>query len=59
MSYLRLHHQAAQARAGRTPDNNLRPADLTQRQRRHLRDAFEIVRSAQQRLSSTLPAGFE
>ena len=59
MSYLRLHHQAAQARAGRTPDNNLRPADLTQRQRRHLRDAFEIVRSAQQRLSSTLPPGFE
>jgi CBS domain-containing protein len=59
MSYLRLHHQAAQARTGRTPDNNLRPADLTQRQRRHLRDAFEIVRSAQQRLSSTLPPGFE
>lgn len=59
MSYLRLHHQAAQARVGRTPDNNLRPADLTQRQRRHLRDAFEIVRSAQQRLSSTLPPGFE
>ena len=59
MCYLRLHHQAAQARAGRTPDNNLRPADLTQRQRRHLRDAFEIVRSAQHRLSSTLPPGFE
>jgi len=59
MSYLRLHHQAAQARSGLTPDNNLRPADLTQRQRRHLRDAFEIVRSAQQSLSSHLPPGFE
>lgn len=59
MSYLRLHHQAAQARSGRTPDNFLRPADLTQRQRRHLRDAFEIVRSAQQSLSSHLPPGFE
>lgn len=59
MSYLRLHHQAAQARSGRTPDNFLRPADLTQRQRRHLRDAFEIVRSAQQRLSGHLPPGFE
>ena len=44
MSYLRLHHQAAQARAGQLPDNNVAPADLTQRQRRHLRDAFEIVR---------------
>lgn len=59
MSYLRLHHQAAQARSGRTPDNFIRPADLTQRQRRHLRDAFEIVRSAQQSLSSHLPPGFE
>lgn len=59
MSYLRLHHQAAQARLGRQPDNNLAPADLTERQRRHLKDAFEIVRSAQNRLSSHLPPGFE
>lgn len=59
MSYVRLHHQAAQARTGRQPDNHLAPADLTQRQRRHLRDAFEIVRSAQQSLSHHLPPGFE
>lgn len=59
MSYLRLHHQAAQARAGLPPDNNLAPVHLTQRQRRHLRDAFEIVRAAQQRLSSHLAPGFE
>jgi CBS domain-containing protein len=59
MSYLRLHHQAAQARAGELPDNNVAPAELTQRQRRHLRDAFEIVRTAQQHLSSHLPPGFE
>ena len=59
MSYLRLHHQAAQARAGQVPDNNLAPAELTQRQRRHLRDAFEIVRAAQQNLSAHLPPGFE
>ncbi|MBC2932526.1 DUF294 nucleotidyltransferase-like domain-containing protein [Nocardioides sp. zg-1228] len=59
MSHLRLHHQAAQVAAGETPDNNVRPADLTQWQRRHLRDAFEIVRSAQQTLSSRLPPGFE
>lgn len=59
MSYLRLHHQAAQARLGQRPDNHLAPADLTERQRRHLKDAFEIVRSAQHRLSSQLPPGFE
>ena len=59
MSYLRLHHQVAQARAGQTPDNHLAPGDLTERQRRHLKDAFEIVRSAQQQLSRRLPPGFE
>lgn len=59
MSYVRLHHQAEQARAGQQPDNNVAPANLTQRQRRHLRDAFEIVRTAQQSLSSHLPPGFE
>jgi len=59
MSYLRLHHQAAQARLGQRPDNHLAPADLTERQRRHLKDAFEIVRSAQHCLSSQLPPGFE
>ena len=59
MSYLRLHHQSAQARLGQPPDNHLAPADLTERQRRHLKDAFEIVRSAQQHLSRHLPPGFE
>ncbi len=59
MSYLRLHHQAAQARLGQRPDNQLAPGDLTERQRRHLKDAFGIVRSAQHRLSSQLAPGFE
>lgn len=59
MSYLRLHHQASQARAGQRPDNNVAPANLTQRQRRHLRDAFEIVRTAQQNLAGRLPPGFQ
>ena len=59
MSYLRLHHQSAQARLGRPPDNHLAPADLTERQRRHLKDAFEIARSAQHHLSRHLPPGFE
>lgn len=59
MSYLRLHHQASQARVGQRPDNNVAPANLTQRQRRHLRDAFEIVRTAQQNLAGRLPPGFQ
>ena len=44
---------------GPAADNNLAPANLSQRQRRHLRDAFAIVRSAQNTLSSHLPPGFE
>ena len=59
MSYRRLHHQVAQVRAGDRADNHIAPADLTDRQRRHLRDAFAIVRAAQQRLASGLAPGFE
>lgn len=58
MSYRRFHHQAAQVRAGHRPDNHIAPEDLTDRQRRHLKDAFGIVRSAQQRLATRLEAGF-
>lgn len=59
MSYRRLHHQVAQARAGKRPDNHLAPADLTDRQRRHLKDAFGIVRAAQQRLATRLGPGYD
>jgi CBS domain-containing protein len=59
MSYRRLHHQVAQARAGQEPDNHLAPGDLTDRQRRHLKDAFGIVSSAQQRLANRLGPGYQ
>jgi CBS domain-containing protein len=58
MSYRRLRHQVTQYRAGRPPDNNIAPADLTDRQRRHLKDAFAIVRSAQQQMANRLPPGY-
>src|SRR5690606_37560177 len=58
MSYRRLHHQVAQVRAGQRPDNRVAPADLTERQRRHLKDAFAIVRAAQQRLANRLEPGY-
>ena len=59
MSYRRLHHQVAQARAGERPDNHLAPGDLTERDRRHLKDAFGIVRSAQQQLANRLSLGYD
>lgn len=52
LSYLRLRHQAGQVRQGRAPDNHLDPRSLGSLDRRHLRDAFQIVRSAQQGLVS-------
>lgn len=54
MSYRRLRHQVRQFRAGQEPDNCIAPAGLTDRQRRHLKDAFTIVRSAQQQMGHRL-----
>lgn len=58
MSYRRLHHQVAQHRAGEEPDNHVAPAQLTDRQRRNLKDAFGIVRSAQHQLAERLGPGY-
>ncbi|MFC4728674.1 putative nucleotidyltransferase substrate binding domain-containing protein [Coralloluteibacterium thermophilus] len=44
---LRLEHQARLVRAGRPPDNYLAPADLSDFERGHLRDAFVVVRGMQ------------
>lgn len=55
MSYLRLRHQAALVRAGERPHNHLDPNTLGSLDRRHLRDAFQIVRAAQQALSARSP----
>ncbi len=43
----RLEHQARQIRAGKAPDNYLAPADLSDFERSHLRDAFVVVKSLQ------------
>ncbi|MCK0110868.1 DUF294 nucleotidyltransferase-like domain-containing protein [Ornithinimicrobium sp. F0845] len=57
VAYLRLRHQGRAVRAGRAPDNFVDPADLTDFELRHLRDAFRIVRGAQQALGQRLPLG--
>ena len=43
----RLEHQAAQIRGGSPPDNYLSPADLSDFERSHLRDAFVVVKTMQ------------
>lgn len=54
LAYLRLRHQGRAVRAGREPDNHVRPADLTDFERRHLRDAFRVVQAAQHGLVARL-----
>ncbi|HYO85889.1 MAG TPA: DUF294 nucleotidyltransferase-like domain-containing protein [Dermatophilaceae bacterium] len=54
ISYVRLRHQGHRARAGGTPDNFVPPSELTNFEKQHLRDAFQIVRRAQ----STVASGF-
>ncbi|SFR17837.1 DUF294 nucleotidyltransferase-like domain-containing protein [Poseidonocella sedimentorum] len=48
----RLRHQAAQIRAGQRPGNFLNPADLSDFERSHLRDAFVVVKTMQSALGS-------
>jgi CBS domain-containing protein len=48
ITYLRLRHQAQQYTAGIKPDNNLSPDELSSLEKKHLRDAFTIIRRAQQ-----------
>ncbi|MDC5696054.1 DUF294 nucleotidyltransferase-like domain-containing protein [Intrasporangium calvum] len=56
--YVRLTHQARQLREGRQPDNFVSPEELSSFEKRHLRDAFHIVRSAQQTVVQSYPLGF-
>ncbi|WP_297616880.1 DUF294 nucleotidyltransferase-like domain-containing protein [uncultured Roseicyclus sp.] len=48
----RLIHQAAQIRHGEKPDNFMAPADLSDFERSHLRDAFVVVKTMQNAASS-------
>ena len=47
IAQVRLEHQARRVAAGDTPDNYLPPADLSDFERSHLRDAFVVVRTMQ------------
>ncbi|MCB1527551.1 MAG: cyclic nucleotide-binding/CBS domain-containing protein [Hyphomicrobiaceae bacterium] len=57
ISITRLEHQAAQIRAGKTPNNYLMLAELSHFERNHLRDAFTVVKTLQSALSSSHQMG--
>lgn len=58
ISYVRMRHQAAQVRAGLPVDNHVNPEQLSSFDKRHLREAFAIVRSAQSSMASRYPTSF-
>ena len=55
ISYVRLRHQAAQVRRGEPTDNFVAPDALSSFDKRHLREAFGIVRAAQSSLAHMYP----
>ena len=48
----RLVQQAAEIRRGGKPDNHMKPSDLSDLERSHLRDAFVVVRTMQSAVGS-------
>jgi CBS domain-containing protein len=58
ISYVRLRHQAAQLRRGEEPDSFVAPRDLSSFDKRHLREAFAIVRAAQAALANRYPMAY-
>ncbi|WP_427976683.1 DUF294 nucleotidyltransferase-like domain-containing protein [Agarivorans sp.] len=47
ISMVRIRHQAIDIESGREPDNNIEPETLSDFERRHLKDAFQILSNAQ------------
>ena len=54
---LRLEHQIEQLRAGEEPDDHIRPGDLSDLARSHLKEAFRAVASVQRRITAELDVG--
>jgi CBS domain-containing protein len=52
---VRLRHQAGQVRRGEPTDNFVSPDELSSFDKRHLREAFAIVRGAQSALAHRYP----
>jgi CBS domain-containing protein len=57
IAIVRIRHQALAIEAGRTPDNDVRPEDLSPFERSHLKDAFQVVSQAQKFLRFRYNAG--
>ncbi len=52
LSTVRISHQARQIKANHSADNYLPPEELSSLERRHLKDAFDIIRTYQSAMAS-------
>lgn len=57
VAQVRLRHQARQIKADRAPDNYVAPGELSRFERDHLKDAFAVVRRAQEAVSNRYMGG--
>ncbi len=56
ISMVRLQHQAQQIEQGQKPNNYVPPEELSALERRHLKDAFEVVSSMQDMMTTRYKA---
>ena len=47
ISLVRIRHQAKDIEENIEPDNNIEPENMSEFERRHLKDAFQILSNAQ------------
>jgi CBS domain-containing protein len=57
ISTTRLQHQMRQIQLGASPDNYVPPEELSALERRHLKDAFDVVRTMQSALEHRYQTG--
>lgn len=57
IAMVRIRHQAQDVEQGQEPDNNIEPDNLSEFERKHLKDAFEVVTNAQRYLKFRYQAG--
>ena len=56
ISMVRLQHQAKQIQNGQKPNNHMPPEELSALERRHLKDAFEVISTMQESMASRYQA---
>ncbi len=56
ISMVRLQHQAKQIEKGQKPNNYVPPEELSALERRHLKDAFEVISTMQESMASRYQA---